>query len=375
MKSIYYEPNLNEEQDNRKWFKNVTLIGEIDEGTSIYIEDYAHTYLKQCGKSDQSYEVCAVLIGEYHKESDQMVVYGVIPVEVNALNKDAKWIDESVLDVIEEERRCYFPKGDYVGWMHTQPGYGIMPTTEEMALHLDMFGEECVLMLMDPIYDIEAFYTCKKKQFEEKKGYCIYYEKNEPMQKYMENHSLMEKKKLGEDDKVVGDFRKLGAERKKEVQLKRKKSLIVNITLASILLTGAFIIGIQSQQKRINTLQKDMVNIHQQYSEIENRIPNNPVELVFASAKVEAEDKPKLKEETSVQTVTEKAVEPAPVLESISQIAYDIHDVKVGESLLSISYNHYKTLGMAKEIASLNNIENNDNIYIGQKLKLPKKEN
>lgn len=397
MKSIYYEPNLQGESQGRKWFKNVKLIGEISAGTSIYIEDYAYTYLNQCANSDRSYEVATVLIGECHKESDQVVIYGVIPIDANLLDKEAQWIDENVLDVIEEKRKQYFPKGEYVGWMHTQPGYGIMPTTKEKAIHLDFFGRECVLMLIDPVYEVEAFYTMENNKLEEKTGFCIYYEKNELMQKYMEDHPFTGEKEQGESEKVVEDFRTLGARRKQAVQEQRKKNRLINIALVGTLLAGAFIIGIQSQQKKIDKLQRDVVDIHQQYTEIENRLPNSPVELVFTSSKPETQvgqepqpqveeegQEPKQEPEQQTQDKLEEDQEKEAgqqepeIAEEVAdqtpaQLGYDIHQVEAGESLLSISYNYYKTLGMAKEIATLNQIENHDTIYIGQKLKLPKK--
>lgn len=375
MKSISYDPNFQGEKDNRKWFTNVKLIGEIDEGTSIYIEDYAYIYLHQCANSDVSYELCTVLIGEYYKESDQVVIYGVIPVKAELINQNSKWIDENVLEAIEDERQCYFPEGDYVGWMHTQPGYGIMPTTQEMAVHKDIFGDDSILMLLDPIYHTEAFFTCENGKFEKKKGFCVYYEKNDLMQKYMEDHSYMAQKEPQECEKVVDDFRELGAKRKEIVERKRRKSLVVNIALVGTLLTAAFMVGIQSQQKRINNLQKDVVTIHRQYSEVENRIPDNPVELVFTSSIAEAQVEPEIVDE--LEEELEEELEDEMVLEPAGEIIpgpeYDIHTVKMGESLFSISYHYYQTVAVAKEIATLNSIENHDTIYIGQELKLPKK--
>lgn len=231
--------------DNRKWFKNVKLIGEIDEGTSIYIEDYAYTYLRQFANRDLFCELCAVLIGEYHQEFNQVIIYGIITVESKLLDKDTRWIDESVLGVIEDERKCYFPEGQYIGWMHTQPGYGIMPTTQEMAVHKEIFGEDCILMLIDPLYNTEAFFICTEDKFEEKKGFCIYYEKNETMQKYMEDHSFISQKEQEENDRVVGEFRELGSKRKQEVERQKRKNRFISITIAGVLLTISFIMGMQ----------------------------------------------------------------------------------------------------------------------------------
>lgn len=267
MKNIYHNPSSEYEEAGRRWFKNVKLIGEIDDGTSIYIEDYAYTYLKQYAKSNLSYELCAVLIGEHNKEIEQITIYGVIPVDYKLLEKGVEWIGENVLGAIEDERKCYFPEGNYVGWMHTQPGYGLMPTTREMLVHKDIFGEDCILMLMDPFYNIETFFLCKEDKFYDKKGFCIYYEKNEEMQQYMEDNCLLGPKKQEISDKVVDDFRELGAKWKQEVELKRRTNMFISVVVVGFLLTVALIAGLQSQQKRIIELENEVVNIYKQYSE------------------------------------------------------------------------------------------------------------
>ena len=274
MKSIYYNIDL-EEKNNRKWFKNVKLIGEIDEGTSIYIEDYAYTYLKQYANSDLSYELCAVLIGEYNKESNQVIVYGIIPVDVKLLDKDTQWIGENVLGAIEDERKCYFPEGEYVGWMHTQPGYGIVASTKEMAVHKEMFGVDCIMILIDPLDHTEVFFTCHEDEFKANKGFCIYYEKNEQMQKYMEDHFISGKKERGGSDKVVDDFRKLGAKWKREAERRRSRNRIASITVVGVILTIVLALGIQSQQKKINKLENEINSINHQYSEIEKAMVFN----------------------------------------------------------------------------------------------------
>ena len=380
MKSIYYEPKSKEsegEKNKRKWFKHVKLIGEIDTRTSIYIEDYTYAYLHQWAKKVLSYELCLVLIGEHKKESEQVIIDGAIYVDPDLLSTGAQWIDDNMLDVIEEKRQDYFPQGEYVGWMHTQPGYGIMPTTKEMALHKEMFGDDCVLMLIDSISETEAFFISEDDSFQEKEGFCIYYEKNEKMQKYMEDHPAVEEKVKQEKDKVASDFRERGAKRKEAVDKKRRKNKMISIGITSILLGAAFVVGIYSQQQKINKLKEDVMNIHREYSEIEHKIPDYPVELVFTSSavsEVEVKDP-----EEKAEPEPELELEPEPELEQKvepklqSQTTQDTYVVKMGDSLLSISYDHYKTIAMPKKIAEKNNIENHDRIYVGQELKLPKK--
>lgn len=368
MKSIYYEPGVKEEGENRKWFKNVKLIGEIDKGTSIYIEDYAYTYLHQCANNNLSYEMCALLIGEQDKEQDRILIYGVMLAKEDGMESASKWIDKKFMDSIKEKIKEFFPQGQCVGWMHTQPGYGLMATTQELSVHEEIFAGEGLLMLIDPIDKLEAFYSPKSNSFEEKKGFCIYYEKNENMQKYMEHHPLEEREEDPSYD-VASEFRELGAKRKSEIESKMKKTRIATSFAAGSLLAISFIMGIYSQKSKVDILEKEVYNAYEQYNEIENRIANNPVELVFTPEQLKVEESPEL--ENADADIDEEA-EISQENEDISEPEYDIHVVKMGDSLLRISYNYYDTVARAKEIAKFNGISDYNTIYIGQELKLPR---
>lgn len=363
MGDIYYDPNTNGIKSNRRWFHNVKLIGELDKGTSIYIEDYVYTYLHQYGASDFSSERSAVLLGEYYEEADQVVVYGVIPISEELLGSDTRWINKEVLDKLEIEKSCYFPASKYIGWMHTQPGYGIMLTTQEIKTHKEVFGEEGLLLLMDPIHKAETFYTYKNSELVERYGFCMYYERNEPMQHYMIDHPIVEKEKNQEQDDVVISFREMGARRKREVERRKRMNMIVSFTLTFFLLIAALVTGIYEQQRKISELEKDINSIYEEYSSIKYKTDDNPVELVFHEKNdtlvQEVED---LNELEKTEKIEEQAIE----------TQYDIHAVQTGDSLLDISYKYYNTVKMAKKIAEINNIKNQDTIYIGQKLKLPR---
>lgn len=380
MQNIYYDPGIQKEKNTRRWFQNVKLVGELDEGTSIYIEDYADTYLTQYANRNLSREQSALLVGEYYEQADQVVISGIIPVGQNLLDHNTKWLSKEVLNEIEQEKERYFPKAQYVGWMHTQPGYGIMTTPHEIGVHKEVFGDRGVLLLVDPIHNVKKFFEYKDNGFTQCQGFCIYYEKNEPMQRYMMDCPIVEQAKGEEDDSAVASFREVGARRKKEVLRKRKINTVVSFSMATVLLTGAFITGIYGQQRKINNLEKDVINIHHQYSEMAYGEKGNPVEVIFTTLNPEKEPETRNEIQDKLNNVLEVEEEPQEVTmaeetmveEIISEPArYDIHAVKSGDSLLSISYKHYKTIKMAREIAELNKIEDLDSIYIGQKLKLP----
>lgn len=400
MTNIYYEPNSEELKSNRRWFQNVKLIGEIDNGTSLYIEDYVYTYLYQYASSDLSCEQSAVLIGEYYEQVDQVVIYGVIPIGVDFLTPKSKWISQEVLDRLKHQKEQYFPKGEYVGWMHTQPGYGIMLTTQEINVHKEVFGDQGILLLIDPIHKVETFFASKESGLVEKLGYCMYYERNEQMQQYMIDYPIIEKQKGEVNDLAVANFREMGARRKREVERRKKMNMIVSITVASLLLMAAFMTGIYEQQRKISELEKNITSIYEQYSTIKYKLNDSPIELVFneqtainstseagpvsetvsetvsvveSSQEIkplekkadqgEQPEQPEQKEQKKQSEQSEKAEQ---------QVEYDIYAVQTGDSLLDISYKHYKTVKMANKIAEINSITNKDTIYIGQKLKLPK---
>lgn len=378
MQSISHDPNFKKMKSKRRWFQNVKLMGELGEGTSLYIEDYAYTYLVQYAKADLSYERSAVLIGEHYLESGQIVIYGVIDIPLDLLEISGRWVSKKALEKIEKIKEYYFPKGQYVGWMHTQPGYGIMTTTQELDVHKDIFGELGVLLLMDPIHDEKVFFAYEDGGLVQKQGFCLYYEKNDLMQKYMIDYPVKKKENSeeeGEQDSVVSNFRELGARRKKEVVRKRKRNAWLSATVAMLSLTGIFLTGIYNQQRKIKNLEKDIVVMYQQNNEMESGLNNNLVEVVFTPAEQEAEvlDEPhkipKLSE-SAKKEVDEGEIEVETAL--APEMEYDIHAVKTGDSLLEISYQHYQTVKMAKEIAELNELKNQDTIYIGQRLKLPK---
>ncbi len=396
MQSISYDPEHPATSNDRRWFQNVKLIGELDKGTSLYIEDYAYTYLEQYAKSDCSCEHSAVLIGEHYKTSDQIIIYGIIPIPLSLIGSEEIWISKQILEAIEEEKQHYFPKGDYIGWMHTQPGYGIMITNQETGVHKEVFGETGILLLMDPIHDEKAFFTYEEDGLVQKKGFCLYYEKNDDMQRYMMDYPIIKEgdsEEVLEDDSAVANFRNLGVRRKREVLRKKKRQTVISTVILTTLLTGVFLISLYGQRKKITNLEKDVVTMHEQYSEMVYRLDDHPVEVVFSppvteqepqnqetsqelpqeSVEETREETKKPVQEVEIEEVAAKPVEEdKPKAKPQSEDGYDIHTVKTGESLLGISYRRYKTITMAKEIAELNKIEDHDTIYIGQQLKLPK---
>ena len=162
----------------------------------------------------------------------------------------------------------------------------------------------------------------------ERNGFCMYYQRNGPMQLYMIDHPVVEKEKNQVQDDVVISFREMGARRKREVERRKRMNMIVSFTLTFFLLIAALVTGIYEQQRKISELEKDVNSIYEEYSSIKYKLDDNPVELVFN------EKNDNLIQELEDNNELEKIEEPA-------EIQYDIHAVQTGDSLLDISYKYY----------------------------------
>jgi nucleoid-associated protein YgaU len=70
------------------------------------------------------------------------------------------------------------------------------------------------------------------------------------------------------------------------------------------------------------------------------------------------------------QATQEDEVKEVSVAATEEVIDYIIYEVETGDTLRSISMKHYQTESRAKEIIKLNDLDNGDHIFVGQKLKL-----
>ena len=109
----------------------------------------------------------------------------------HSLSEDRVLLTDEVMNEVRAKLNKYFPDCELMGWMHTQPGYGIFLTTQDIRLQKQFFGKPYqTLMIIDPIENIEAFFLWDKEEVRSAEGYYIYYEKNEQMQNYMVNHKV-----------------------------------------------------------------------------------------------------------------------------------------------------------------------------------------
>ena len=175
---------------------NIRQIGSL-EGLSmkIYMEDYVCTYLKQYAESGGHTEKIAFLVGKY------MIIDGCPHVFVNGViqGKHSEFADnmecftEASYDYAQQELDKYFAGSEILGWMQSQPGYGIHLNPSYADYHMNNFTRPYqVLFVMDPIEKLNLFYIWNQEMtgIDEAGGYFVYYDQNKGMQDYMNDNRI-----------------------------------------------------------------------------------------------------------------------------------------------------------------------------------------
>lgn len=344
----------------------------------IFIEDYVYTYIYQLAKADLAKESSAILIGEIYGESKEAVVRGIIPINMELLAEDSEWIDGNVLEDIEQKRKCYFKDQDIIGWMHMQPGYGTMLTMKEVREHKSVFeGSGSICLLVDAINKIETAFVYEDEELKEQTGYCMYYERNEAMQQYMLDHPFNNGAKEEMRDAVVNQFREIGKIRKTEYT--QRKNLNFTVMIASVVLIAltAAIVKMNDNKRLADTVVANS-------DATMNQMTSEDINLAITPATIENETNLKVSDtgimDEQVKEEAEETQQSTGINENKQENQstslaenqdYEVYVVQVGDTLADISYKKYGEAKKSIDIARINNIENTDQIYVGQELKLP----
>jgi len=186
---------------------NIKQIGSIGEGLKIYMEDYVSTYLRQYAESGGHGERVAFLVGK------NMVIDGQPYIFINGAiqGKHSEFVDNMEIftdrsfDYAEGQLAKYFPGGEIVGWMQSQPGYGVHLNPAYADYHMNNFtSPHQVLFVCDYNDKQTIFYAWNEDMtaMGELDGYFVYYDQNKGMQDYMAANKIT---RLRERDETSPD--------------------------------------------------------------------------------------------------------------------------------------------------------------------------
>lgn len=358
---------MTNEESNFQLPTNVKQVGSIADGSRIYMEDYACTYIEQYA-AEPSKEKIAVLIGKTMTIDNETVIFisGVLQGKYTIMRNGMPELTEKSWQYVEKQIELYFNDLSVVGWAYIQPGFEDYISDKLCQFQKNNLTRGLQLLyVIDPTENISSFYKwdVDGHVFNIIKGYIVYYEKNESMHEYM----LENKLKPVTNESTLPDMKKdSGALLRKITSGKKTISARHNIIsqeknllnllggVSFIMLLVCFIMGaglIQSDE-RISSMENQLAALQEAVDGSQS---------VFAS-QTQATTVKTTTEPTTVAT-TEKPTEPA----TEKQAEYV---VKEGDTLIKISKNLYGNTSKVNAIRELNNIENN-NIVVGHKLLLP----
>ena len=399
--------------------KNVQQIGEPEENRKIYIEDYVITYLKRFAKEEALSSRMAILLGNSERMGGIPYLFiksAIALKELEYSDGGIPFTDEVWAEVYSTIKE-YFPAQDILGWFLSVPGYPMELDPGLLKIHVNYFGGvDKVLMVEEPTDGDEDFFAYEQGKLTRQRGYYIFYEQNEAMQRFMidtgDGESIDEKEQF--EDRAIKSFRAIVQEKKELSGQKRVMTFLY--TASTFLVMVVLVIGITL----INNYEK-MEGLEMALSDISRTLESQdapaaaeavdsaetaaqqngeasgaaaeaaaPEEAGTGGARSgeeqsgeaagaqavpeETEDEAAAEgtEEDAADQASEEAVQEEAAQEaSAESVVPETYVVQAGDTLLGISRKIYGRDDQIDAICSLNGIDDSDHILVGQKLLLP----
>lgn len=366
--------------------KNIKQIGEMPSGCRLYLEDYVAGYLNQIAHISVNELKAAVLLGNIREEKEQQFVFAQGAVEIEEVTvKDSEiTFEEEAWNKAYEQIQKYFDEYIIIGWYLYDENGNYSELQSLYNVHMKHFSNNHTILLKSTENSTEEeLYRLEQNVLNRQSGYCIYYDKNECMEKYMIDKNK-EQNREEMPDKTVQNFRTIIKKRKEDIQ--QKKTLRFMYAASTFLILVICVMGVTmlNNYEQMKNMEQTLNMISQNVAvqetggqavveHLEGNV--NPVEEQQDTAQTEqTEDTPKSTETvskpdntettqavTQTQTQTEQPVQTAP----------KEYTIQAGDTLLSISRKLYQTDTMVQKICELNQLENSDQIKAGEKIILP----
>lgn len=419
MIEFVYRENAKETGPERKIElpKNVRQIGDPEDRRKIYIEDYVITYLRRLAGEETLNSRVAILLGHSERMDGlpYLFIRGAVGLKkLEYTENGIPFTDETWAEVYGAMKE-YFADLDILGWYLSLPGYPMELGPELLKIHVNYFGGvDKVLLVSDSSDEAADFFAYENGKLTRQRGYTIFYERNEAMQRYMietgDGESIDEKEHF--EDRAIKSFRTIVQEKKEQSGQKRVMTFLY--MASTFLVMVVLVIGITL----INNYEK-MTGLETALRELTDSLEQQDTELKAAYADLgQAEDaaegaKKAMSAENSeetgkngtaagetttqesrenqetaemdestagadTQSQSEASGDPSTRESASTPAASDAvtsipesYTVRKGDTLLKISRRIYGRDDEIDAICSLNGIEDSDRILEGQKLLLP----
>jgi len=407
---------------------NIKQIGSIGDGMRIYMEDYVCTYLNQYAQAGGYDERLALLVGRYLLIDGQPILFisGAIQGKYTESKDGLLYFTEKTSAYAEAIKAEFFEGMEIVGWMQTQPGYGIFLNQQYASYHFREFPKiNQVMFVIDPLENVNAFYTYNddRTTLTEARGYFIYYDRNTYMHEYMLSNKAVESEYTAQsasyvempkiervesnEESFYNDSSPEGVIRKRQEQRHTKKSmreqkrtLNLLVSMSAVLFVVSFVLGagLIQGQTRIESMETQLIQLSAAYRNLYTQMAN-PVfapagEAVAAIDEYAATDLAEPAEPINVTEVEEPEttedtaenleidgipVNPpinvpsavsAPEIQQAVRSIPEFYVIQPGDSLSAISLYFYG-IDRVEDILALNGLEDADMIIAGRTIMLP----
>lgn len=342
--------------------KNIRQIGMPTGNRRIYIEDYVMTYLKQLANPNSTFARGAILVGEVQRNGQADVIYvsGALAAQNLELDLEESTFDGETWSFIYQEVKTYFPDLEVVGWFLSRMGFSTAVNDMIVKLHMDNFaGPDKVLYIMDALEGEDAFYLMDAEGLRRQSGYYIYYARNEAMQNFMiESKGETEPERQNEveqkDEAVLRNYKKIMEERARSVRIERMNRRLQAV--CAFLAIAVLALGIA------------VFSNYQMLEKVELALAENGVEVFAQEQQTETGMK---RSETSTgkeKASTEKATT------DVKTVAANLpryYTVQSGDTLSSISFKMYNSVGYVAELMEANGLGEADDIHEGDQIMIP----
>lgn len=383
----------------REQLHNIRQVGSPGGRVEIYLEDYVHTYLKN-SQREQAASI-GVLLGKREEDQDQVSLFisGAVGLESEE-SSSGKMMQKETWEQLYKVMRQYFPDLVVMGWYQIEQKQNYMVSQEEAWISQNYFkGPDHLRYLAEWEPGEESFYLWQNGELVKKNGYYIYYEKNPQMQEYMVQNQKpkhwVEKEPIPERQK--GKLPKDGLESYRREYQKRTQHgansrwRSVSNLIAGTMAIGAVLLGVTmlNSVEKLQQVEQTLAGILQQQ--------DNPD--IWAGQAIQTRD-----EEQDAQQGTKEDVQKEKVgsgdnskkdireddiveVEKVSgeiepekkkkkgepteQNKQQFYEVQKGDSLDKICEKLYHSTEQKQKICQINQIQNADQLKIGQKIQLP----
>lgn len=354
--------------------KNIRQIGAPEGNRRIYIEDYVMTYLNQLANPNSTFARGAILVGESVKgESGEVVfVSGALAAQNLELDLEETTFDGETWSYIYQEVKTYFPDLEVVGWFLSRMGFSIEVNDMIVRLHMDNFaGPDKVLYIMDALEGEDAFYMMEGECLRRQSGYYIYYARNEAMQNFMiESKETPSEKEPDEveqkDEAVLRNYKKIMEERARNAKIERINHRLYVLCSGLTVAVLALGVAVFSNYQMLEMMETKLVAsgiIAYEGSGQDTVDGNSPKDG-------QTENSSTVNSEEKTENGRTEMAESAQV-RSVAANLPQYYVVQNGDTLSSISFKMYNSVGYVAELMEANGFGEADEIHEGDRILIP----